>query len=84
MACSISDSSSRLRERAVRRIQKIIQVTIAAARIESVPPTTSWALNDSWSNTIVTTANTEMTMTSAARTPAHTWRISWRRLVLTR
>ena len=56
----------------MRRIQKIIQVTSAAARIDRVPPTPSCALNDSCSNAIVTNVNTAITSPSAAATPAQT------------
>ena len=63
---AISPSSSFLSPRAVRRIQKIIQVTRPAARIDMVPPTPSCALNDSCSNAIVMNVNTAMTSASAA------------------
>ena len=42
-AASIWPSSSRLRKRAVRRIQKTIQVTKPTAMIDRVPPKRSWA-----------------------------------------
>ncbi len=70
---AISPSSSFLRPRAVRRIQKIIQVTSPAARIDRVPPTPSWALNDSCSNASVMNVNDRDHEARARRaTPIHT------------
>ena len=68
----------------MRRIQKIIQVTMPTAMIDSVPPTISCALKESWSNTMVMTAKTATTTTIAAATPHHTYLISRRRSDLTR
>ena len=68
----------------MRRIQKIIQVTMPTAMIDRVPPTISWALKESWSTTRVMTVKTATTSARAVPTPHHTNRISRRRPDLTR
>ena len=70
--------------RAVRAIQKIIQVTRATARIDSVPPIASCASKLRPLGPNVSSAPNPTETAAAAATPAHKGRRRSRRSVFTR
>ena len=70
--------------RAVRAIQKIIQVTRPTATIDSVPPMASCASNDSPEGPKVSSAPNPSETATAMPTPAHSAGSWSRRSVLTR
>ena len=70
--------------RAVRRIQKIIQVTKPTAMIDSEPPSASWASNVSACWVSASARVTPTLIATAIPTPSHTLGSTWRRSVRTR
>ncbi len=70
--------------RAAVRIQNTIAVTKATARIEALPPISSWVSKASWRVPKVSTAPMATDSSTAAATPVQTSLSAQRRSVLTR
>ncbi len=83
-ALSRRPCSSPLKSRAVRFIQKIIQVTKPTAMMDRNPPNASWAWNDIVDDVNVRRAPKVRLSPTASPTPIHTGSSASRRSVFTR